>query len=72
MFLDNFIVIFENLPWKIKGFTVYDAADGYYTIVLNARISYEEQQLTFKHEINHIKNEDLLRPVDVGLVEYAR
>ena len=52
-------VIFENLPCKIKGFCVRSwDGDAYYTIVLNARLSHAQHLETYKHELEHILNED--------------
>ena len=67
--LENYIVVSENLPCKISGFIMYDAADDYYTIVLNSRASYKKNQETFKHEIEHIINGDFHNRRNVGLLE---
>ena len=52
--VENFITVYENLPFKINGFVMYDAADDYYTIVLNSRQSFWKNKKTFEHEIGHI------------------
>lgn len=67
--VENYIVVCENLPYKINGFIMYDAADDYYTIVLNSRTSYKKNLETFKHEIEHINNKDFHNYRDVGLLE---
>lgn len=67
--VENYIVVSENLPYKISGFIMYDAADDYYTIVLNSRASYEKNQETFKHEIEHIINGDFHNCRDVAMLE---
>ena len=56
--VENNITIFANLPYKVSGFIMYDSADDYYTIVLNSRLSYEENRKTFEHELQHIINND--------------
>lgn len=66
---ENYIVIYETLPHKINGFVMYDAADDYYTIVLNSRSSYSQNKKTFNHEIKHILNKDFHNFRDVGLLE---
>lgn len=66
---ENYNVVCENLPYKIKGFIMYDAADDYYTIVLNSRSSYQNNQETFKHELEHIINDDFHNYRDVSLLE---
>lgn len=65
--MDNYMVIYKNLPEKVNAFTMYHAGDDYYTIVLNARQSFETLQKAFKHEMFHIQNKDFhsLESVDV-------
>ncbi len=55
---ENYQTVFENLPYSIKGFVLYNAAEDFYTIVLNCRFSYESMKKTFLHELKHIKNDD--------------
>ena len=56
--LDNCITIFQNLPYKIKGFAVYNSNEDYYTIVLNSRLSHDQNLKTYIHELEHITNDD--------------
>jgi hypothetical protein len=65
----NFTTIYENLPNKVKGFLLYDGADDWYTIVLNCRMCYEGNKLTFEHEMQHIINHDVHCYKNVGLLE---
>ena len=51
-------ILFEDLPCRIKGFTKKDSLEDYYIIVLNARISVEEQRCAYLHEMQHIQNKD--------------
>lgn len=69
--VENYITIFANLPYKVKGFIMYDSADDYYTIVLNSRSSYEQNKQTFEHEIQHILNNDFTNYRNVGMLEAA-
>ena len=57
--MDDYMVVYKNLPYKVHGFTMYNAAENYYTIVLNSRISYNCAQKAFEHELCHIYNGDL-------------
>lgn len=50
-------VYFMDLPYRIKGF-VSQNSDGTYTIILNSRLSKEQNFKTCLHELNHIKNKD--------------
>ena len=67
--VENYIVVSENLPYKVSGFIMYDAADDYYTIVLNSRANYKKNLETFKHELEHIINGDFQNNRNVGLLE---
>ena len=42
-----------DLDLKVDGVTVMDC-DGNYNIYINSRLSYEDQQKTIDHELNHI------------------
>lgn len=55
---DNFTINYLNLPLKIKGFTLYDSADDFYTIVINCKYSFASMQKTLLHELKHIFNDD--------------
>ncbi len=56
--LDNYHTIFQQLPYKIKGFVVHNACEDFYTIVLNSRLSYSQNIKTYLHELKHITNND--------------
>lgn len=46
-----------DLPGKTKALTIPNA-DGTYTIIINSRLSFEQQQKSFLHELNHIYQND--------------
>ena len=69
--VENYIVTYENLPFKVSGFIMYDSADDYYTIVLNSRLSHWSNKRTFEHELGHILNGDFYRVKDVEVLEAA-
>lgn len=56
-----------QLPVSIRGF-VRENEDGTYTIVLNSRLSYEQNLKTYEHELSHITNNDF-RKHDVNEAE---
>jgi len=66
--MDNVNIILANMPTTIKAYTVSNN-DGSYTIVLNARISQEQQRLSCYHERLHILHGDYDKKTDVGLLE---
>ena len=67
--MDNFMVVYQNLPEKVNAFTMYHAGDDYYTIILNSRVSYDCAKRAFKHELKHIQNNDFVRFKNVGRIE---
>ena len=45
------------LPFGIKGFTI-PSPDGWFNIYINDRLSREEQEKVYDHEVAHIMNGD--------------
>lgn len=68
--LNNYMVIYENLPHKVRGFTIYNGCDDFYTIILNARLSYLSNLKTFAHELKHISNDDFIQYKNVAQIEH--
>ena len=66
---ENYQTVFENMPYSVKGFTCYNAAEDFYTIVLNCRFSIESMKKTFMHELKHILNDDFRSLKTVGQIE---
>lgn len=62
--LDFARVVLEELPVKVHGFSVDDGF-GYYTIILNSRLSYEMQKEAYDHELAHILEGDLSKMRDI-------
>ena len=58
--------ILDNLPTSVKGFCFHDN-DGEAFIVLNARLTREQNLRTYDHEKEHIKRGDMY---DVTYNEY--
>lgn len=56
--IDNYTINYLNLPLSVKGFTLYDGSDDFYTIVLNCKYSYSSMEETLMHELSHIANDD--------------
>lgn len=65
----NYQTVFENMPYSVKGFTCYNAAEDFYTIVLNCRFGIESMKKTFMHELKHIQNDDFRSLKTVGQIE---
>lgn len=55
------IIRLMNLPTSVRGF-VYHDDDGELYIVLNSRLSHEQNISTYVHELKHISRGDLDDP----------
>lgn len=66
--MENYNIILYDMPTGIKAFTRSNP-DGTYTIVLNSRLSDEQQRLSFYHELMHIQNGDYDRKMAIGMLE---
>ncbi len=60
-------VILENMPTSIKGY-VFKDDDGAPVIVLNSRLSREQNQRTYEHERQHIERGEMDEPT---YIEYG-
>lgn len=60
-----------DLPCSIRSFVQMDA-EGFFTIVLNSRLSFETLREAYLHEIDHIKNKDLYSPFTADQIEAIR
>lgn len=58
--------ILDNLPTSVKGFCFHDN-DGEAFIVLNARLTWEQNRKTYAHEKKHIARGDMYEP---NYIEY--
>ena len=71
-------MILENADYFVKlvDFTVCSCGgvillneDGTYTILLNSRLSHEQNADSLIHELNHIKNGDFYRSANITQIE---
>ena len=60
-----------NLPTSVKGFSKSNS-DMTYTIVLNARLTREQQEETYRHELEHITKDDFCSCDSADMVEKER
>ena len=67
MIRDDFKVIYEDLPTTIKAFI--KETDGFYDIVLNSRMAYNQNVKSYDEEMWHIKNNDLDQDETVDRIE---
>ena len=54
-------VVLKDLPIRIKGFVCL-GSDYNPVIIINSRLSAEQQRRTYQHELNHILNGDMNNP----------
>ena len=66
---DNYQTIFQQLPYKIRGFVIHNSCEDFYTIVLNSRLSHAQNIKTFWHELKHIKNNDFYSNLTASEIE---
>ena len=57
-----------DLPVAITGYTISNA-DNSYTVVLNARLTFERRMQAYQHEMEHILTGDYDRKVDADILE---
>lgn len=55
-------VILENMPTSIRGY-VFKDDDGAPVIVLNSRLSREQNRRTYEHERQHIERGEMDEPI---------
>lgn len=68
--MDQIYVYFSDMPSSVKALTV--ACDDGYTIYLNSRNSYDQNIVSYCHELDHIRRGDFSRVLNVSRLEYVR
>ena len=58
MHMEESIVILQDLPTSVRGF-VFLGEDGEPVIVVNSRLSREQNRKTYRHEKRHIRRNEL-------------
>lgn len=64
--------ILLNLPYDCRGYIIESTETGEACCVLNARLSYEQNLLTYIHELDHLKNDDLRSILNADTIENMR
>lgn len=65
---DEIFTYYANMPTTIRSFVVSNS-DMSFTIIINARISSDQQLRAYLHELRHIKNGDYDKHCSVELIE---
>lgn len=63
--------ILKDLPSGVHGFTLLDT-EGDYTVFLNSRQTREMNMKTYKHEIQHIEENDHQKTLSADILEWIR
>jgi hypothetical protein len=66
--LNDIFVTMVDLPATVKSYVVANA-DQSYTIVLNSKLSYEQNMISYKHELEHIRNGDYEKKCSADFIE---
>ena len=71
MILENadYFVKLVDFPVCSCGGVVLLNDDGTYTILINSRLSHEQNADSLIHELNHIKNGDFYRSANIAQIE---
>lgn len=64
--------ILIDLPLKCRGYIYEDLETGEQCCVLNARLSYEANVKTYRHECEHARHGDFDRSEDINQIENER
>jgi hypothetical protein len=64
--------ILLNLPYDCRGYIVESLATGEACCVLNARMTYEQNQKTYEHELEHLQCDDLHSVLSANVIERER
>lgn len=48
------------LPWRVRAFTLPDE-QGDFNVYINEKLSAEQQNMSLRHELQHIINEDFYK-----------
>ena len=66
--MDNVFVRYMDFPATIRSFVVANK-DLTYTIVLNSKLSHEQNLISYQHELDHILRGDYEKKCSVDFIE---
>ena len=61
-------IIYADMPTTIRSYVVNNK-DMTYTIVLNSRLSHEQNVISYQHELRHIYSGDYDKKCNVDMIE---
>ncbi len=66
--MEDVFVRYMELPSTIRSFVVANK-DMTYTVILNCKLSHEQNLISYQHELDHILRGDYERKCSVDLIE---
>ena len=66
--MDDIFVNYIELPATVHSFVTMNC-DSTYTIVLNSRLSHEQNLISYLHELSHIRNGDYDKTCSADIIE---
>lgn len=66
--MDGINVLYADMPTTVRSYVVNNI-DMTYTIILNSRLSHEQNLISYAHEIRHIENGDYDKKCNVDVIE---
>lgn len=67
--MDTINVLLIDMPNAIRSYVISNS-DSTYTVVLNSRLSHEQNLLSYQHELFHIENGDFEKD-NVDMIELS-
>lgn len=64
----NIVLLYRDMPGRVRALTNKND-DGTYTIIINARCSWEAQKAAVIHELMHIKGNDFSADIQADMLE---
>jgi hypothetical protein len=65
--MDNINVVYLDMPTNVKSYVINK--NDYFTVILNSRLSQEQNEISYIHELEHIKNGDYAKKCRADLIE---
>lgn len=68
--MDYINVAYADMPTTIRSYVVANL-DGSYTVILNSKLSHEQNIISYNHEVDHILNGDYEKKCNnVDIIEF--
>jgi len=64
----DYFVYYEELPMKVRGMVTVNEDDTY-TIIINSLLPDCQKKKAYRHEVDHIENDDLHSDRDIREIE---